>query len=349
MPAVGEKRFTVAALDLGIKTMTPLRLAERGIETHVLPAASTVEHVLATGADGVFLSNGPGDPATADHAVALTADAARPPGAGVRHLLRQPDPRPGARPGHLQARATATGASTSRCRTAPPARSRSPRTTTASPSTRPPRRPSTPRSARRGQPRLPQRRRRRGAALPRRAGVLGAVPPGGRGRPARRGVPVRPVRDLARKEPADAEAHRHPQRPGHRLRADRHRPGLRVRLLRHPGLPGAARGGPAGRPGQLQPGDDHDRPGVRRRHLHRADHPRDRRQGHREGAARRAARHPRRPDRAEHRDGAARGRRARGVRRRADRRERRRRSRRGRTASSSRRSSPASAPSRRAA
>jgi carbamoyl-phosphate synthase small subunit len=72
--ATGEKRFTVAALDLGIKAMTPRRMAERGIETHVLPATSTVEQVLATGADGVFLSNGPGDPATADRAVALTAD-----------------------------------------------------------------------------------------------------------------------------------------------------------------------------------------------------------------------------------------------------------------------------------
>jgi carbamoyl-phosphate synthase small subunit len=72
--ATGRTRFTVAALDLGIKAMTPRRMAERGIETHVLPATSTVEQVLATGADGVFLSNGPGDPATADRAVALTAD-----------------------------------------------------------------------------------------------------------------------------------------------------------------------------------------------------------------------------------------------------------------------------------
>jgi carbamoyl-phosphate synthase small subunit len=72
--ASGEKRFTVAALDLGIKAMTPRRMAERGIETHVLPSTSTAEQVLATGADGVFLSNGPGDPATADRAVALTAD-----------------------------------------------------------------------------------------------------------------------------------------------------------------------------------------------------------------------------------------------------------------------------------
>jgi carbamoyl-phosphate synthase small subunit len=74
VPAAGEKRFTVAALDLGIKRMTPLRMAERGIEVHVLPSTSTVDEMLATGADGVFLSNGPGDPATADRAVALTAD-----------------------------------------------------------------------------------------------------------------------------------------------------------------------------------------------------------------------------------------------------------------------------------
>jgi len=72
--AARSRRFTVAALDLGIKAMTPVRMAERGIETHVLPATSTVDEVLATGADGVFLSNGPGDPATADRVVDLTRD-----------------------------------------------------------------------------------------------------------------------------------------------------------------------------------------------------------------------------------------------------------------------------------
>ena len=66
VPAIGEKRFTVAALDLGIKGMTPHRMAERGIEVHVLPATASVDDVYATGPDGVFLSNGPGDPATAD-------------------------------------------------------------------------------------------------------------------------------------------------------------------------------------------------------------------------------------------------------------------------------------------
>jgi carbamoyl-phosphate synthase small subunit len=71
VPAIGERRFTVAAIDLGIKGMTPHRMAERGIEVHVLPATATVEDVYAVNPDGVFFSNGPGDPATADHAVSV--------------------------------------------------------------------------------------------------------------------------------------------------------------------------------------------------------------------------------------------------------------------------------------
>lgn len=72
VPALGEKRFTVAALDLGIKSNTPRMMAQRGIEVHVLPLNSTLDDVLATGAEGMFLSNGPGDPATTDHQVELT-------------------------------------------------------------------------------------------------------------------------------------------------------------------------------------------------------------------------------------------------------------------------------------
>jgi carbamoyl-phosphate synthase small subunit len=75
VPAAGERRFTVAALDLGIKSMTPRRLAERGVETHVLPATSSLDDVLAVGADGLFFSNGPGDPAMADHQVSLLRGA----------------------------------------------------------------------------------------------------------------------------------------------------------------------------------------------------------------------------------------------------------------------------------
>ncbi|HZE39825.1 MAG TPA: glutamine-hydrolyzing carbamoyl-phosphate synthase small subunit [Stackebrandtia sp.] len=71
VPANGQRRFTVAALDFGIKRNTPRRMAERGIETHVLPASSTFDDIAAVNADAVFLSNGPGDPATADHQVAV--------------------------------------------------------------------------------------------------------------------------------------------------------------------------------------------------------------------------------------------------------------------------------------
>jgi carbamoyl-phosphate synthase small subunit len=61
----------VAAIDLGIKAMTPRLMAQRGLEVHVLPANSTVADIEACGADGVFVSNGPGDPATADGPVGL--------------------------------------------------------------------------------------------------------------------------------------------------------------------------------------------------------------------------------------------------------------------------------------
>jgi carbamoyl-phosphate synthase small subunit len=74
VPAVGDRRFTVAAVDLGIKANTPRMLAARGIETHVLPATASLEDVRATGADGVFFSNGPGDPAATEGQVQLLRD-----------------------------------------------------------------------------------------------------------------------------------------------------------------------------------------------------------------------------------------------------------------------------------
>jgi len=76
----GVSRFVVAALDLGIKTNTPRNFAQRGIRTHVLPASATFDQVADLKPDGVFLSNGPGDPATADHVVALTREVL---GAGI--------------------------------------------------------------------------------------------------------------------------------------------------------------------------------------------------------------------------------------------------------------------------
>jgi carbamoyl-phosphate synthase small subunit len=53
----------VAAVDLGIKATTPAMLAARGVEVVVVPAATTADELLGLGADGVFFSNGPGDPA----------------------------------------------------------------------------------------------------------------------------------------------------------------------------------------------------------------------------------------------------------------------------------------------
>jgi carbamoyl-phosphate synthase small subunit len=69
---VASPRFTVAAVDLGIKTNTPRMFAERGVRVHVVPSSVVVDELLALRPDGVFLSNGPGDPATADRAVELT-------------------------------------------------------------------------------------------------------------------------------------------------------------------------------------------------------------------------------------------------------------------------------------
>jgi carbamoyl-phosphate synthase small subunit len=93
VPAVGEHRYTVAALDFGIKRNVARRLAARGVDTHILPATSTIDEVLAVGRNGdrdggrgagggtrpdaVFLSPGPGDPATADGAVALAREVLR--------------------------------------------------------------------------------------------------------------------------------------------------------------------------------------------------------------------------------------------------------------------------------
>ena len=70
----GEPLATVAALDLGIKGMTPRRLAERGVRVRVLPAASTIDDIKGESFDGVFISNGPGDPAQADPEVQFVRD-----------------------------------------------------------------------------------------------------------------------------------------------------------------------------------------------------------------------------------------------------------------------------------
>jgi carbamoyl-phosphate synthase small subunit len=67
-------RYRVAAVDLGIKTMTPRSMARRGCEVIVLPATATAGEILATSPDGVFFSNGPGDPAALGYVVQVVRD-----------------------------------------------------------------------------------------------------------------------------------------------------------------------------------------------------------------------------------------------------------------------------------
>ncbi len=72
--AEGERRFRVVALDYGIKRNILRLLGQHGCEVHVLPASSTAEDVLALDPDGVFLSNGPGDPAAVTQGIQTTRD-----------------------------------------------------------------------------------------------------------------------------------------------------------------------------------------------------------------------------------------------------------------------------------
>ncbi|TQM45774.1 glutamine-hydrolyzing carbamoyl-phosphate synthase small subunit [Pseudonocardia cypriaca] len=74
VPADGERRFRVAALDVGIKFNTPRMMAARGIEVHVLPAETAIGQLEELAPDGFFIANGPGDPATADAPVELTRE-----------------------------------------------------------------------------------------------------------------------------------------------------------------------------------------------------------------------------------------------------------------------------------
>lgn len=74
IPASSTKKFTVVALDLGIKSATPKAMSMRGIETHVLPYNATYEEITSLNPDGVFLSNGPGDPSTMTETVNLVRE-----------------------------------------------------------------------------------------------------------------------------------------------------------------------------------------------------------------------------------------------------------------------------------
>ena len=69
-----SKRFKVVAYDYGVKLNILRLLAEQGCDITVVPAQTPAADVLAMKPDGVFLSNGPGDPAACDYAVAATRE-----------------------------------------------------------------------------------------------------------------------------------------------------------------------------------------------------------------------------------------------------------------------------------
>ena len=225
--------------------MTPRRMAERGIEVHVLPATATVDDVLAVGADGVFFSNGPGDPAAADRPGGAAAGRAGARHPVLRHLLRQPAARPGARAsaptsssyGHRGINQPVLDRATGKVEVtahnhgfavdapldgsaddAVRARSRSATSASTTTSSRGCAA-STCRRSRCSTTRRPPPARTTPAYLFDRFAEL--MPP--------RRRRLMPKRDRHRSVLVIGSG------------PDRHRPGLRVRLLRHPGLPGAAR------------------------------------------------------------------------------------------------------------
>lgn len=68
VPARGEERFHVLCYDFGVKSHSPKLLAERGCRVTVIPATTTADEVDAMGPDGLFVSNGPGDPSVVEQA-----------------------------------------------------------------------------------------------------------------------------------------------------------------------------------------------------------------------------------------------------------------------------------------
>jgi carbamoyl-phosphate synthase small subunit len=68
VPAVGQERFHVLAYDFGVKAHSPKLLAERGCRVTVIPADTPVAEILAHPPNGLFVSNGPGDPAAVERA-----------------------------------------------------------------------------------------------------------------------------------------------------------------------------------------------------------------------------------------------------------------------------------------
>ncbi|MDB4951835.1 MAG: carbamoyl-phosphate synthase, small subunit [Gemmatimonadetes bacterium] len=69
VPAEGDRRWRVTAYDFGVKSHSLQLLAQRGCEVTVIPAATPAEEIVAARPDGLFVSNGPGDPEAVGHAL----------------------------------------------------------------------------------------------------------------------------------------------------------------------------------------------------------------------------------------------------------------------------------------
>ncbi|HZY66745.1 MAG TPA: glutamine-hydrolyzing carbamoyl-phosphate synthase small subunit [Rubrobacteraceae bacterium] len=70
LPAYGEERCRIAALDYGVKGSIYKELRSRGASVLAIPGSAGADEILASSPDGIFLSNGPGDPAALEEAVA---------------------------------------------------------------------------------------------------------------------------------------------------------------------------------------------------------------------------------------------------------------------------------------
>ncbi len=298
------QRLHVVAYDFGIKRNILRLLSDHGCRMTVVPAQTPADDVLDLNPDGVFLSNGPGDPEPCTYAIEA-----------IQRFLAEEVPVFGICLGH-QLLGLAVGARTIKMKfghhganhpvidldTGQVFISSQNHGFAVDEASLPDTVRPTHRSLFDGS--------LQGLVLHRPPGVQLPGPSGGEPGPARSRADVFTVRrvDAAQvgdadaqtgliEEPSpDAQAHRPAEHPDHRRRPDRHRPGLRVRLLRRAGLQGAARGGLPGHPGELQPRDDHDRPRDGRRGLHRADQLAHGRPDHREGEAGRAAADDGRPD-----------------------------------------------------
>ena len=75
-----EQKFNIVAYDFGVKTNILRMLVDRGCHVTVVPAQTPISDVLKHNPDGIFLSNGPGDPAPCDYAI----DA-------IKHIITQTD------------------------------------------------------------------------------------------------------------------------------------------------------------------------------------------------------------------------------------------------------------------